>query len=71
MDREPLRTAAALGLVAQLGMIMAAAVVAPLLAGLWIDRRLGTAPVLTLLLMVLGIAGGAWACYRRIIRTQL
>lgn len=71
MERESLRTSAALALVGQLGAIMVAAVAIPLLAGMWLDRRLGTEPVLAILLMVLGVTGGAWACYRRIIRTPL
>lgn len=71
MDRETVGIAAALGLVGQLGLIMVAATALPLLAGAWLDRRLGTDPLLAVLLMVFGIAGGAWACYRRIVRTLL
>lgn len=71
MEQESPRTGAALALVGQLGAIMVAAVTLPLLAGMWLDRRLGTEPILAILLMVLGVAGGAWACYRRIIQTPL
>ncbi len=48
----------ALGLVTQLGLVVAAAVVAGLLAGHYLDKLLGAGGVITATGVVLGVAGG-------------
>ena len=56
------------GMVGQLGFIMAGSAVAGLLVGLWLDQLLGTGVAMTIGLLLLGIAGGAVAVYRLVMR---
>ena len=58
-----------LALVGQLGIIMVVCILAGFLAGNFLDRRLGTAPVLTVVLLVAGIAGGMVAVYRLVVKS--
>lgn len=44
-------------------MVLAGVIFA--LAGLWLDRRLGLTPILTIVLAVLGFVGGVLAVYYR------
>jgi F0F1-type ATP synthase assembly protein I len=61
------------GLATELGMAMgltaASLVVLGLLAGRWIDERLGTSPVASLLLIVAGAIAGQLAIYRLALRS--
>lgn len=57
-----------LTLVGHLGLVMAASVVAGFLLGHYLDEMLGTAPVLTIILLLAGIAGGLVAVYRLVMR---
>lgn len=43
---------------------MAGLVVGGLLAGAWLDERLGTAPILLALLPFVGMVGGIWRILR-------
>jgi ATP synthase protein I len=58
----------ALSMVTQLGVIMVASILVGLLAGIYLDRQFGTAPVLTLALMLIGVAGGMTAAYKLIMK---
>ncbi len=54
---------------AGIGMQFAGMIVVSALAGIWLDRRLGTSPWL-LLVMVFGGAGlGTWTMYRKAMRS--
>lgn len=63
------RMLAALAMVTQLGFIVVACVVGGLLLGMFLDRQLGTAPAMTITLMLLGVAGGMLAAYRIIVHS--
>ena len=58
-----------LALVGQLGVIMVACVAAGLLGGWYQDSLFGSRPVLTILLLALGVLGGMVAVYRLVMRT--
>jgi len=62
------RLLATLAMVTQLGFIMVACIVTGFLLGLFFDRRFGTSPVLTIVLLLAGIAGGGLAAYRMIMQ---
>jgi len=63
----------AIGLATELGLMMglmaAGMVVVGLLAGRWIDAKLGTKPLATILLMVAGAGAGQVAIYRLALRS--
>ncbi|CAG0947249.1 ATP synthase protein I [Anaerolineae bacterium] len=59
--RETLK---ALDLLFRLSALFLVSTFIPLLLGIWLDRTMGTAPLLTLLLMVSGIILGTIAVYR-------
>lgn len=50
--------------------VMVGAIVLFWLAGLYLDRWLGTWPVLTIALLVAGVVGGAFQSYRLIMRVM-
>lgn len=37
------------------------------LLGIWLDRRLGTAPLFTIVLLLLGFVGGTWSLVRQVL----
>lgn len=37
------------------------------LLGIWLDRRLGTAPLFTIVLLLLGFGGGTWSLVRQVL----
>lgn len=55
---------------AGVGIQFAAAVVAFTFAGIWVDRRLGTSPIFTLVGVLLGGGGGFYSLYRKLIAAQ-
>lgn len=57
-------TWAGLGLLFRLSAFTLGAAFGSLLLGIWLDQRMGTAPILTLCLMVLGITAGTLGVYR-------
>jgi F0F1-type ATP synthase assembly protein I len=59
-------TAIGLGLFFRLSAITLGAAFGSLLLGIWIDRMLGTAPICTLILMVIGILVGTIGVYRTV-----
>lgn len=56
----------ALGAVGNLGFIFAVSAVVGVLLGRWIDKFLGTFPVLSLIGLILGIVAGFWSIYKQI-----
>jgi len=60
----------ALVLVNQLGLTIAIPIVMGAAAGRWIDDKLGTGIVFTLILICLGIAGGVLGAYRLVAAVQ-
>jgi len=51
---------------AGVGMQFAATIVAGALAGIWLDKRLGTSPWLLIVLVFGGAGLGFWSMYRRL-----
>ena len=58
------RLAVSLGLVLQVSSIVLCSVLGSLLFGVWLDRRFGSAPWLTLVLMVIGLGLAVFGTYR-------
>lgn len=54
-------------LVTQLGVSMSLSIVSGLVAGIWIDNKLGTAPLATLICSLIGIAVGTFSVYRLVV----
>ncbi|MBI3965197.1 MAG: AtpZ/AtpI family protein [Chloroflexi bacterium] len=54
----------------QIGVMLVAPLVICLLAGLWLDTRFGTTPLLLLLGIVVGVAAGGLSVYRLIGRVN-
>ena len=52
------------GILAQLSIAIVVAILAPLLAGIWIDRTFHTGPIILLILVVIGLTLGSAAVYR-------
>ena len=57
-----------LALIGQLGLIMVLCVLGGFLAGDYLDRQLNTDRILTVVLLLAGIAGGMLAVYRLVMR---
>jgi F0F1-type ATP synthase assembly protein I len=53
-----------LGLLAQVGLMMAAAIILGLFAGRFLDAKLGTSPIFTLVFILLGICGGFFQLFK-------
>jgi F0F1-type ATP synthase assembly protein I len=49
------------------GMQFAASIIVFLLAGMWLDRRLGTDPWLLIAGVAVGGTAGFWSIYRRLV----
>jgi F0F1-type ATP synthase assembly protein I len=62
------KTSAYIALFSEIGFVLLIAVLAGVLAGYWIDQRLGTVPVFVLVGFAAGTIGGAVACWRLIAR---
>ncbi len=60
-----------LALVGQLGLIMIGCILGGFLAGTLLDRRLNSSPVLTIILLTAGVAGGMIAVYRLVMRAAV
>ena len=52
---EYIRNLALAGIAGQSGCVSSAFVIAALIIGLWLDKQLGTEPILTIFLMVLSV----------------
>ena len=55
---------------AGVGLQFAASIIVFLLAGQWLDRRLGTAPWLLIVGVFLGAGGGFYSMYRKLMAAQ-
>jgi len=53
-------------LITQLGLIIAIPIVLGAMAGHWLDGKLGTGVIFSLILLFLGIAGGIVGAYRQV-----
>lgn len=58
MDKETKRAAIQMAYASSIGISMVIAIFGSLFLGVWLDRRWGTAPYLTLLFLLLGIVAG-------------
>jgi ATP synthase protein I len=58
LDKEAKKTAIQLAYASSVGIAMALAIFGGLFLGIWLDGKLGTKPVFTLLLLLIGIAAG-------------
>ena len=52
------------GLVTEVGLIVVISIGGGLLLGLWLDRKLGTRALFTILLILVGLASAVWKVYR-------
>ena len=59
----PLSALASMGLISQLGLVVALPIVGGVIGGVYLDRWLGWKGVFTLAGLFLGLAGGAYAAY--------
>jgi hypothetical protein len=62
------KTSAYVALFSEIAFVLLVAVLAGVLGGKWLDERLGTLPIITLVGFGLGLTGGAVACWRFISR---
>ena len=58
MEKETKKTALQLAYASTIGISMAIAIFGSLFLGVWLDRKWGTGPYLTLLFLLLGIVAG-------------
>lgn len=58
MDKETKRAAIQMAYASSIGISMVIAIFGSLFLGVWLDRRWGTDPYLTLLFLLLGIVAG-------------
>ena len=58
------------GAVAGMGLQFAISILLFLLAGQWIDRKLGTAPLFLILFVFLGAGGSFYSIYRKLMDQQ-
>lgn len=60
-----------LALVGQLGLIMIGCILGGFLGGTLLDRRLNSSPVLTIILLLVGVAAGMVAVYRLVMKAAV
>lgn len=58
------------GALAGMGLQFAISILLFLLAGQWIDRKLGTAPLFLILFVFLGAGGSFYSIYRKLMEEQ-
>lgn len=58
MDKETKKTAVRMAYASSIGISMVIAIFGCLFLGIWLDRKLGTDPYLTLLFLLMGIVAG-------------
>lgn len=58
-----------IGLVTQTGLMIIAAIIVGLLLGLWIDDQLGSRPLFTLVLSLIGTVAGSFGAIRVVTKT--
>jgi F0F1-type ATP synthase assembly protein I len=67
---SPASSMAGAGAVAGMGLQFAISILLFLLAGQWIDRKLGTAPLFLILFVFLGAGGSFYSIYRKLMDQQ-
>ena len=67
---SPTPSMAGAGTVAGMGLQFAISILLFLLAGQWIDRKLGTAPLFLMLFVFLGAGGSFYSIYRKLMAQQ-
>ena len=67
-DKPDMSALSALALVGQVGLAMVIPIVAATLAGIYLDRRLGTRGLATIGMILAGTACGAYAAYRLLVK---
>ena len=67
---SPADSGAGYGAVAGMGLQFAISIVVFLLAGQWLDRKLGTAPWMLMLFVFLGAGGSFYSIYRKLMEQQ-
>ena len=50
------------------GIAMVFTILTGLIAGVYLDRKLGTSPTFTLIFLILGILSGGWIIFKEILR---
>ncbi len=55
-----------LSLVSEIGLIIGVTAIGGVVLGIWVDGKLGTTGVFTILFLLFGLSGGITAVYRRI-----
>lgn len=60
-----------LGLVTQIGLTMVFAVLIGTAIGLYLDRKLGTKIIFTLIFIFVGAASGLWSAYQQIMKISI
>jgi ATP synthase protein I len=58
VDKETKRTAIQMAYASSIGISMVVAIFGCLFVGVWLDRKLGTDPYLTLIFLLMGIVAG-------------
>ena len=58
MDKETKRAAIQMAYASSIGISMVVAIFGCLFLGVWLDRKLGTGPYLTLIFLLMGIVAG-------------
>ena len=67
---SPVPSLAGAGAVAGMGLQFALSILLFLLAGQWIDRKLGTAPLFLIVFVFAGAAASFYSIYRRLMAQQ-
>jgi ATP synthase protein I len=65
---EPGRALAYFALFSEIGLVLLVTVLVGVLAGYWLDLRLGTVPIFVLVGLAIGLTAGALAVWRMISR---
>jgi F0F1-type ATP synthase assembly protein I len=65
---DPVKSSGYIALFSEIGFVLLFTVLAGLLAGYWLDQRLGTVPIFVLIGFAIGCVSGAIGCYRLMVR---
>lgn len=68
MKREPLWRY--LSLISEIGLLIAISTIGGLLIGIWLDGRLNTKGIFSIIFLLLGLSGGLLGCYRLLKETE-
>jgi F0F1-type ATP synthase assembly protein I len=65
---DPVKSSGYIALFSEIAFVLLFTVLAGLLAGYWLDQRLGTIPIFVLVGFAIGGASGAIGCWRLMVR---